>query len=135
MKTFLRQNCEVCLIGQCIEGMVVLEYTSGRSFNMFKLQKNLSKRCYRPPSPPPPPRVYKNAKECICILYNFQACCIVAGYRDITPGSELKDHPSYIENLAYSEAKKKCLDPNQNAIFPFFLFIHPFFKFVYNFEL
>ena len=123
MKTFLRQNCEVCLIGQCIEGMVVLEYTSGRSFNMFKLQKNLSKRVT---APPPPPRVYKNAKECICILYTFQACCIVAGYRDITPGSELKDHPSYIENLAYSEAKKKCLDPNQNAIFPFFLFIHPF---------
>ena len=27
-------------------------------------------------------------KECICIWYNFQACCI-AGYRDITPGSEL----------------------------------------------
>ena len=105
MKTFLRQNCEVCLIGQCIEGMVVLEYTSGRSFNMFKLQKNLSKRCY----PPPPPPCIQKCKECICILYNFQACCIVAGYRDITPGSELKDHPSYIENLAYSEAKKKCL--------------------------
>ena len=27
-------------------------------------------------------------KECICNWYNSQACC-TAGYRDITPGSEL----------------------------------------------
>ena len=33
-------------------------------------------------------------KEYIIIWYNFQACCI-AGYRNITPGSELSDHPSY----------------------------------------
>ena len=49
MKTFLRQNCEVCLIGQCIEGMVVLEYTSGRSFNMFKLQQANSENLCPPP--------------------------------------------------------------------------------------
>ena len=29
----------------------------------------------------------------IIICYNFPACCI-AGYRDITSGSELSDHPS-----------------------------------------
>ena len=43
-----------------------------RSF--LQVTKNLSKRCID--------------KECICIWCNFQAYCI-AGYRDITPGSEL----------------------------------------------
>ena len=77
MKTFLRQNCEVCLIGQCIEGMVVLEYTSGRSFNMFKLQKNLSKRCYRPPPPPP---VYTKMQKNVfvfCTIFRHVALLLV----------------------------------------------------------
>ena len=42
--------------------------------SLLQVTQNLSERCID--------------KECICIWYNFQACC-VAGYRDITPGSEL----------------------------------------------
>ena len=42
---------------------------------------NLSQRC--------------KDKQRIIIWYTFQACCIT-GYRDITPGSELLDHPSNI---------------------------------------
>ena len=37
----------------------------------------------------------KSSLKCTCRYAYFQACCI-AGYRDITPGSELSDHPSYI---------------------------------------
>ena len=32
------------------------------------------------------------------IWYNFQACCIT-GYLDITPGSELSEHTSYVHNI------------------------------------
>ena len=39
-------------------------------------------------------------KEYIIKWYNFQACDIY-GYRDITPGSELSDHPSYDLFLTY----------------------------------
>ena len=45
---------------------------------------------------------------------------------------------TWIENLTYSEAKKKkCVDPNQNAIFLFFLSIHLFFNLftIWNFDL
>ena len=46
--------------------------------SLLQLTINLSVRCIH--------------KEFIVIWYNFQACCIAG---DITPGSELKDHPSY----------------------------------------
>ena len=38
-------------------------------------------------------------KEYIFIWYNFQAFCI-AGYRDITPGSRLLEHLSYVDRLS-----------------------------------
>ena len=38
--------------------------------------------------------VYRQRLRILYIWYNFQACCL-AGYRDITPGSELSDHSSY----------------------------------------
>ena len=34
--------------------------------------------------------------------------------------------PTWMENLAYSKAKNKCVDRNQNAIFLFVLLIHLF---------
>ena len=69
--------CTVCLIGQCIEGMTVLGYISGRSFKLHKTCQVVID------------------KEYIIIWYNFQPCCI-AGNRYITPGSLLSEHPLYI---------------------------------------
>ena len=62
----------------------LLDMSVNLGYDSFKLHKNWSE-------------VWID-KEYIFICYNFQACCI-AGYRDITEGSELSEHPSYKGSL------------------------------------